>query len=332
MNLSEVLTLVAAQVHCDAKELIDYAAEDDLGGYHIDEMQRKFPQGSAWAVELQTLYALIRHFKFENIAEIGGWLGASASHMALACKRNGVGHVTSVDNGVGGQPHGALIPKELQEYVTLVNEDGRVWLAAQPPQSIGLLFEDADHSTQLVMELTRLALIKIEAGGILATHDAAHDLAILGGGQIVGSSVGREVREGLSRAGAYATSYLAEPSDCGLAITVIPGTRKPKTVEMQGVQGIHEGYVQAPNPKLAQDQLAALSATDFMGNANIESVSEPPPIVTRMPDGRLVVENTDMRGVISHGYEVASKPTEEDTKETPVKTPRGKGKRKPKAE
>lgn len=314
MQLNEVFTLIAAQIKCDASELIAYAAEDDLGGYHINEMQRKFPQGSAWAVELQTLYALIRHFKPEVIAEIGGWLGASASHMALACKRNGIGHVTSVDNGVGGQPHGALIPNELRPFVTLVNDDGRVWLAAQPPQSIGLLFEDADHSTQLVMELTRLALSKIEAGGILATHDAHHDFAYVGGGVKIDSSVGREVREGLARAGAYSTAYLADPSDCGLALTVIPGVKQTK---------------------LAHDHLAALSQVagdrigSMVGNANIESQSEPPKLavfkgiedieVGFVPMSSKGVQPTDADFLADDGNQ---------HKEAPVKKPRGKGRKK----
>lgn len=310
-TLNESLTLLAAQIKCDPAELIGYTNEDDLGGYHIDESQRKWPQGSAWAVELQTLYALVRHFKPEVIVEIGGWLGASASHMALACRANGKGHITSVDNGVGGQPHGALIPSELREYVTLVNEDGRVWLAAATAQSIGLLFEDADHSTQLVMELTRLALTKIEPAGILATHDAGHDFAIVGGGQKIGSSVGREVREGLARAGAYSTVYLAEPSDCGLAITVIPGVKKPKEpIATKDNPIVAVNGVNVHSTKLANDHLAALSQ---VGNANIESMSEPPAVKT--PEDYL-----------PEGWIISS---EDDTKEPPVKKMR---KRKPKAQ
>lgn len=310
MNLNETLTLIAAQVHCDAKDLIAYAAEDTLGGYHIDETQRLWPMGSAWAVELQTLYALIRQFKPTVIVEIGGWVGASASHMALACKANGIGHVTSVDNGVGGQPHGYMIPDYLREFVTLVPEDGRIWLAKQDPQSIGFLFEDADHSTPLVMELSRLALNKIEPGGILATHDAAHDFAIVGGGQWIDSPVGRAVRDGLAQAGLHFTPYLAEPSDCGLAITVIPGVRMDKHSiktsewlkdEPKGFNNPHhfekvELKEQFGGSNSAQGQGVISEVPQQIGNANIESASEPPPPIEAKEDPTPKAKPTTKRG------------------------------------
>jgi hypothetical protein len=50
-------------VKADPQELIGYAAEDTLGGYHWDERQRQFPSGSLWQVEGQMLYALVRWLK-----------------------------------------------------------------------------------------------------------------------------------------------------------------------------------------------------------------------------------------------------------------------------
>src|SRR6185369_14497583 len=99
-SLNEVLTMIAAQVKADPKALIEFAAEDKLGGYHINEALRTFAMGSCWGVEGQILYALVRWLKPKVIAEIGGWAGCSAAHLALAVKANGVGKIFSIDNEV----------------------------------------------------------------------------------------------------------------------------------------------------------------------------------------------------------------------------------------
>ena len=222
-SLTETLLLIAAQIKCDAQELIAYAHQDTLGGYHWNPALATFPQGSCYGVEGQTLYALVRYLKPAKVVEIGGWAGCSSAHLAAAVKANGFGEVISIDNEIGGMAHGNLLPAHLQQYVTLVRANGEDWLAEQEDQSVGLIFEDATHSTELVALLSCLALRKLQPGGILANHDAGHDQAIVGGGQIIGSSVGREVRDGLAQANVYFNVYLAEPSDCGLSISVAPG-------------------------------------------------------------------------------------------------------------
>lgn len=229
MNLDAVLQLIAVQLKADPQELIEYAREDDLGGFHWNAALATFPMGSLYGVEGQILYSIIRLRKPEVIVEIGGWAGASATHMASACKANGFGIVISVDSGVGGMPHGREIPGFIRDHIELVQDDGRHWLAAQPDQSLGLVFEDADHSTELVRDLSALAIRKLLPGGILANHDAAHDFAYVGGGQKIGSDVGLAVRNGLAAANIYFTPYLAEPSDCGLALAVAPGEWQPST-------------------------------------------------------------------------------------------------------
>lgn len=260
-TLEQELERIAAQIHADPNELIGYANEDTIGGFHIDEAQRKWPMGSLYGVEGQMLYALIRWLKPDSVVQIGGWAGCSAAHLASAVKANGKGHVTSVDNGGDGNTeHGNLLPKELAEYVTLIWANGEDWLAQQPDGSIGLMFEDASHATELVAKLSALALDKVQPGGLLVNHDAAHDFAIVGGGQRVTSPVGLAVRDGLAIANAYFRVYRAEPSDCGIALTVIPGAKK--------------------------DTLPTLSVKEAVkfqqiGNANIESVSEPPPVIEK---------------------------------------------------
>jgi predicted O-methyltransferase YrrM len=303
MELNEVLTHIAAQIHADPNELIAYAQEDDLGGFHVDPDQSRFPMGSLWGVEGQILYALTRHLKPETIVEIGGWAGASASHFALAVIANGYGKIISVDNHVGGMDHGHLLTDEFRKYVTLINANGQDWLRQQPNGSIGLLFEDADHSTPLVAELSSLGLQKLAPGGILANHDAAHDFYHDGNSVMAlrndvnfrpatGSDVGRAVRDGLAQANAHFTPYLAAPSDCGLAITVNPGEWvAPRSSKSEA----HSKIVKEPKPAnqaLTPEDFAR--ALQMVGNANIESVSEPPTTPEPKKEG-IKSQHIDMR-------------------------------------
>jgi predicted O-methyltransferase YrrM len=293
MNLKESLALISAQIHADANELWEYAQEDTLGGYHWDASQATFKQGSCFGVEGQTLYALVRHLKPEKVVEIGGWAGCSGSHLAAAVIKNGKGHVYSIDNEVGGQQHGADMPAAYRKVSTLVRANGQDWLAQQPPNSIGFVFEDADHSTGLTFLLSHLALVALEPGGILANHDAGHDFAYDGYGRISQTStVGREVRDGLAQANAYFKVYRAEPSDCGLAITLKPGKR-PEIGKVDIDEDVRKGFFKdaprAAEPDAELDPIVEVNGAP-VSNAHIESESTPPP---------------------------AKKPAEEDTKPTP---------------
>lgn len=296
MNLTQVLQLVAAQIKADAGQLVAYAYEYTGGGYDINPVNSKWPQGSLWGVEAQILYALVRHLKPEKVVEIGGWAGASAAALASAVKANGHGQVVSVDNQVGAMEHGSLFPVELQPYATLVRANGEDWLAAQPDHSIGLIFEDATHEAELVALLSSLALRKLVPGGLLVNHDAAHDFAYVGGGQRVNSDVGLAVRNGLAKANAYFTPYLAEPSDCGVAITVAPGiSQKPEPEDMIGIDETLEGFPVhagfAPSVGIAPIESALPYDSDGQEpsvdpQAPAETISEPPPDKPKAKRGR----------------------------------------------
>lgn len=276
---NQVLTLIAAKLKADAKDLIEYADEDTLGGFHIDPDQRKFPIGSIWGVEGEILYAIVRHLQPEIVAEIGGWLGASAAHIASALKANGKGHLYSIDNhSMGDGIKWELLPAELSEYVTLVQANGQDWLNEQADNSLGLVFEDAAHDTALVALLSSLALQKLGGGGVLVNHDAGHDQAIVGGGATVPSPVGRQVRDGLADAHAYFSVYRAEPSDCGLAITVKPNSGAGKSwavVAGEKAEGLTE-YTSTTEPNAELDPIVAINGVP-VSNAHIESESTPPP-------------------------------------------------------
>lgn len=292
-TLNQTLEQIAAQLHAPAQELIEYANQDALGGFHIVPELRKFPMGSAWEVELKTLYALVRHLKPETIVEIGGLSGASATHIAAAIKANGKGHLYSIDNGVLGAIHGELIPSDLRQYVTLVEANGEDWLVTQDDNSIGLIFEDAAHGMELVRLLSAISLEKLVAGGVLVNHDAGHDQFYDGNsftngvfnGQQGASDVGRNVRDGLAQANAYFRVYRADPSDCGLAITVKPGAKKGGIVETLNTIVMGDSHPelmeQFGGMNSAKGQGVISEVPQQLGNANIESVSEPPPVIEK---------------------------------------------------
>lgn len=221
-DLNETLLLVAAQIHTDGNELIKFAIEDTLGGYHIDEAKRIFPMGSVWEDEGKILYAITRALKPDLIVQVGGWVGCSASHFALACKANNKGRVISIDNAQDGMIHGEKIPHLLREYIELVTANGEDWLALQDDNSIDLVFEDAGHSRESVAAISKAALQKLIPGGLLINHDAAHDFAIVGGGARIFSPVGKQVRDGLEDAGARFKPYRTDESDCGLSVSIKP--------------------------------------------------------------------------------------------------------------
>jgi predicted O-methyltransferase YrrM len=306
-DLNQVLTFISLQLDCDPAELIAYAGEDQLGGYHFDPTQARFPIGSLFGVEGQILYALVRHLKPDMVVEIGGWAGASASHLALAVMRNEKGKVISVDlgdenvNAATGQAHGSLIAPNLKPYVQLVKEDGRVWLNNQKPGSIDIIFEDADHSPDLVMELSRLALTRLKTGGYLVNHDAGHVEAIYPNGNRTPSPVGQNVQDGLARAGAAFKAYLASPSDCGLALTVKDNLGVAPVYSPEAQPATPGFNFPQQDPYAAQfENLVPKSAEEFLkkrdfvtgktvqnqwdikeyqGNSNIESASSPPPVL-----------------------------------------------------
>lgn len=218
MQLNDTLQLLALQLELNPDDLIRYAAEDVLGGYHIDETKRSWKMGSLWEVEGKTLYALIRALKPQTVVELGSWEGCSTTHIATALSINGSGRVTAVDLDAGA---GGSFPPNLAKLRTVVTGDAIAWLAGQPDASIDFLFEDTSHSADMCAAIASLCQTKMAPGGVLVMHDAGHDFAFVGGGQIVNSPVGAEVRSGIERAlGSRYRVYLAEPSDCGLAVMV----------------------------------------------------------------------------------------------------------------
>lgn len=216
MNLQDALQLLAMQLQLDPAELIRYAGEDTIGGYHWKADEQKWPMGSLFGVEGQILYALVRILKPAHVVEIGSLRGCSTAHLATALSVNGSGRLTAVDIAPDARDQ---FPKHLESVLTGVTADGLDWLTGQEDGSIDLLFEDSSHGTDMCAAVAELCKTKLAPGGVLVMHDAGHDLAFVGGGVQVPSAVGAEVRAGLDRAlGTAYRVYLAEPSDCGVAV------------------------------------------------------------------------------------------------------------------
>jgi hypothetical protein len=216
MELNDTLKLIALQLHLDPNELIRFASEDLIGGYHRDPAQSKWHIGSLYEVEGKALYALVRALKPQHVGEIGSLYGCSTTHLATALSVNGEGRLTAVD--IEEKP-GSAMPPHLSPLVTKVIGDGLEWLRSQPDASIDLIFEDSSHGTEMCYQVAELCKTKLAPGGVLVMHDAAHTQAFLGDGTIVHSPVGAEVCAGLDRAlGTEYRVYLSEPSDCGFAI------------------------------------------------------------------------------------------------------------------
>lgn len=240
MNLTESLRVIAEYLSLDAAELAAYASEDVIGGYAA-QGPSEWKIGSIYGVEGQTLYALIRALKPAHVAEIGSLWGCSSTHLATALDINGEGKLTAVDVT---EHAGQNRPNFLAKIVTQVVSDGLEWLAAQPDESIDILFEDSSHGTEMCAYVGMLSKSKLKPGGVLLVHDAAHDSAKLEDGREIPSTVGYEIRLGLDRGlgeGTYIT-VKTEPSDCGFAIAV----PNPKRTNVYTPDGDVLEVVEAP--------------------------------------------------------------------------------------
>lgn len=214
MNLDETFQLLALQIPVDPDALMKFAAEDRIGGWDLDK--GGWPIGSLWSVEGKVLYALVRLLQPELVVEIGTHRGCSTTHIATALDINGKGLVVTLDTAPGV---GDMIPSTLNKRVNKVAAEGIVWLQEQPDESIDIIYEDADHSAETCANIAKLATAKLKPGGLLITHDAAHDFAWYPDGNQSPSDVGATIRRGLEMAlGNQFRTYRTDPSDCGFAL------------------------------------------------------------------------------------------------------------------
>lgn len=204
MNLDSALRMIAAYLSLSADDLLRYAAEDDLGGYHEHPIRARWPSGSLWEGEGQTLYALIRATRPAFALELGVHVGCSTSHLRRAVQKNGYGTVTSVDKWGGA---GGLIPAYLSSAGVIHYRDALDFIPELPDGSVGFVFEDLCHEAREVQTVLELVRPKLAPHALIVHHDSEHGVE------------GEEVKRGIEGAGV--TDYLSllcGETDCGLAV------------------------------------------------------------------------------------------------------------------
>lgn len=201
MLLNEALSILAQQLDMDAQTLIDYANEDEVGGYHTEPTLAKWPMGSLWEVEGKVLYALVRALRPSHVLQIGVYFAASDAHILTALAKNKKGKLTSLDiEPIQGDGPAAALRKRWE----FIQTEGGAWIEANKPD-IDLVFEDAFHDregTERLLSIIRDNLNPL----VVVSHDAEH-VAV------------RDWVQGAWRA-VYGDDFhtaLIEPSDCGLA-------------------------------------------------------------------------------------------------------------------
>lgn len=207
MNLESALKELAAFYNLDANDLIDYAAEDEIGGFHTDPDQKKWIVGSVWGVEGQVLYALTRAIKPSVVFEFGTAHGCSAAHISAALVKNrGKGRLICVDRSGDRRIRENFTAAQLRRTEPVVGEV-MAFIETADFSDVGLIFDDAFHDHDGEAGLWKALAEKVEPGTFIVSHDVAHD------------TVGTPTAEGIIEAvGMNWLKLRIDPADCGLGI------------------------------------------------------------------------------------------------------------------
>lgn len=199
-SLYQFFTQIAPVFGGDPDLMMDYAAEDKVGGFHNDPAQRQWQLGSMWSVEGQAIYAVVRAMKPQQIVEIGTWRGCSTTHILSALKANGSGRLISIDP-LGNA--GELVPSELRGQWTMLYGKAEEVLPMAHVSAVDLVFEDGPHGRQDTINVLR-AVNSALRPRLIISHDGAHFM--------VGDDVRAAYREVY---GVDPQMALIDPADCG---------------------------------------------------------------------------------------------------------------------
>lgn len=208
MNLLDALALVGQQLQADPTTLLKYMDEDDYGGYSSNPARKRWEIGSMWEVEGKLLYAILRHTRPERVLEIGVNYACSTTHILAALARNNKGVLTSVD--IEQPKDMRLVPEELQTR-WIFNQDEGTRYITRCGQTFDVVLEDAGHDYEPTSKILRAAKVLLNPS-IVMSHDTEH--------RVVGDWVTRAFNEAFG-VGNW-SSYLIDPSDCGIGIWVKP--------------------------------------------------------------------------------------------------------------
>lgn len=208
MNLSDALYQLAGPLGLNADDLLRYAAEDHVGGFHLDLDKRRWTTGSIWEGEGRFVYALVRALQPARILECGIGNGCTSAHLLAALDANGNGDLVSVD------PY-ALNPASMNDHPRWhrINGAGETYLADHPDDRFELVIEDTMHTHQMTYDI----LSRAHRPGLrlALAHDAGHHL------------VGADVTSGFIAALGSCTTLMIDDSDCGWGCWVNPDPGEP---------------------------------------------------------------------------------------------------------
>lgn len=259
-TLYETFLAIGEMLEINAQDLIAFANEDTIGGYHSDPMKARWPIGSVWEVDGKILYAIVRALKPAQCLELGTYHGCSATHIASALKQNGHGTLLCIDNDLGPA---AFLQTKFPDIVKLLNFDLDHYQPQATP-TFDFVFEDGMHTADMVEKLYRRVLPAIKAGSVVISHDAGHFL------------VGGDVREGIGRVVQGAKVFETTPSDCGVSIyrkpqVTIPDRMKASTWDIEPPVRHAQEFINTSEEKAIEIFGAPLNA---LSRAELEAALE----------------------------------------------------------
>lgn len=134
--------------------------------------------GGGYAVEVEVaelLHGFVRAIKPKVVVETGTHKGFSALVIAKALQQNGEGHLYTVD--MKDHQARALLQKfGVAQFVTVSNMHSSQFLrAVHKDVVIDLLWLDADHTKEAVLEEFTIAAPHLRAGSYIGFHDTIID-------------------------------------------------------------------------------------------------------------------------------------------------------------
>lgn len=145
-----------------------------------------FPKNQIHPLQVPVIYKLAEMVKAKKVAEIGSWVGESTSHWAKAIKEND-GEVYSIDwfkGNVGTDLLGAAFENDIYNiFDSNLKELGlrdivHVFIMASTEavkfvddESMDIVFIDASHDYQSVLQDIASWYPKVRKGGIICGHD-----------------------------------------------------------------------------------------------------------------------------------------------------------------
>jgi len=137
------------------------------------------------------LYSLIKMRKAKNIVELGTGLGSVMIWAGLACKENGFGQITTVDNGLHWNQdiksrdsdltlekdyisfiNNLISDNEIQDFVSFKNEDINI-NTINNSKDIDILFVDFDHGPMTIKNILASAIPRMSKESIILFDSAS---------------------------------------------------------------------------------------------------------------------------------------------------------------